>query len=171
MSTRLDPFFSIPTPSLTSQLFPSHISFIVRPITHIFSTPSPVRRRAVTGCWAPALWLTNVECVVGGKHPVKRWREASTIPRFLLVTTRSWTSHPEPHSSTSPRDERALTTWVSWVAHAHIRFRVSWIMLAYSSSKSEILARIVQIWEWDLARDRVCAGFDWDLRFLWPHRL
>lgn len=135
--------------SLLCPLPSSHISFvaqphIVWPITHIFSPSSPARPKVAMGCWAPALWLTSVECVVGGRAPVERWREVSKMSRFPSVTTRSWTSRQELRSLKSRKCEPARITWVRANrqkknhAHTHTQFKVSYIILLAAPVKARL---------------------------------
>lgn len=78
----------------------------------IVSPSSPARLKAVMACWGPALWSTNAECVAGRNPPAERWRGASEMSPFPSVTTRSWTSHLELHSSTLQREKPAQITLV-----------------------------------------------------------
>lgn len=78
----------------------------------IVSPSSPARLKAVMACWGPALWSTNAECVAGRNRPAERWRGASEMSPFPSVTTRSWTSHLELHSSTLQREKPAQITLV-----------------------------------------------------------
>lgn len=122
---------------------PTH-THIVWPIIHIISPFLPARLRVAMGCWALALWLTNVECVVEGTPPAKRWQEASKMSQFPLVTTRSSTSHQELLSLTSQREKPALITWVRLDTNRimHRLFQISRTIMVGSFSKSELLVSL-----------------------------